>query len=187
MPRAIQFVDSGDTLEVREGGIVNLDGGSLDAAGEPLIPPPAGTPDLYVLTTNANEPGGVAWQATGAFEQTTITFEPPDVEESYTKTFGTITRGSLVMAAFLWVDTPSDAASSGTISLTGDDWSIFLLDNAPSADIYGGANPRVIQMLIGGPGVVSDDETVSLVWTPGDTPGVTAPVTRATMLTLPLF
>jgi hypothetical protein len=97
----------------------------------------------------------------------------------------TLNAGQLILAATLWVDTPSDSASSGTFTVSGDPSGVFNVNVAPSSDLYGGgSNPTNVSLLPQSrPQVVSYAETVTLVWTPGGSPGATIPKIRIRLMT----
>ncbi len=117
-----------------------------------------------------------------------ITYSPPVVGAASSVVLCTLNGGQLILAAFLWVDVPSDAASTGTFTVTGDTSGVFSVLVSPSADLYGGANPNVAALLVlGRAQVVSVNETVTLVWTPGVTPGATRPRVRVQLLTEQIF
>jgi hypothetical protein len=106
----------------------------------------------------------------------TFTWTPKAANVADSIFWVTLQKGQLIEQAWLWIDQPSDNGSSGTIGCSGDTYSVFLMGFPVSGDLYGGSNPSVVFLLNNNHAqVVSATESVSLTWTPGGNPGVTAP------------
>jgi hypothetical protein len=182
----VRLGSSNDILQVDAGGAIMLNGGEIRSGVTRIIPPPLGTPDGYAPITAANAPGGVLYQATPVLA--IVTFKPTAVGSSYTKQLAIIAKGEVVVSGWAFIDTTSDNGSTGAITVTGDTWSLLAVNFAPSGDLYGGANTVAVNLLASGQEqLASSSETITLVWTPGMTPGATAPSVRFALLTQQMF
>jgi hypothetical protein len=100
-----------------------------------------------------------------------------------------VQAGQVIVAAFLWVDRPSDNGSSGVISVGGDASTMFSCSIAPEGSTYGPGLLHGASVLAGSDTVrlCQAGENVSMVWTPGGGPGSTSPVLRLAILTQQVF
>jgi hypothetical protein len=115
-------------------------------------------------------------------------YAPPSVGVAFSVQLCTLNAGQMILAAWLWVDLPSDSGSSGTFAVTGDTSGVFSLSASPSSDLFGGSNPNVVSFLPQSkPQVASVNETVTLTWTPGGSPGATSPKIRIRLVTEQVF
>jgi hypothetical protein len=118
----------------------------------------------------------------------TFTWTPKAANVADSVPWLTLQKGQLVQEAWLWVDQPSDNGSSGQINCSGDTYGVFLMGFPVSGDLYGGANASVVFLLNNNHSqVVSATETVNLTWTPGGSPGNTAPRFILKVVTEQLF
>jgi hypothetical protein len=118
----------------------------------------------------------------------TFTWTPKGMNQADSIPWLTLQKGQLVTDAWLWVDQPSDNGSSGQVGVSGDTYSIFALANQVGGDLFGGANPSVTDLLNGNHSqVVSAACAIALTWTPGGSPGATAPRFILKVVTEQLF
>jgi hypothetical protein len=119
---------------------------------------------------------------------TTLTWSPKAVGSSDSVQLATLQKGQLVLEAWLWVDLPSDSGSSGQVGLSGDTFSLFALSSTVSSDLYSDQLGRAIFFLNNQHSqVATAAQTVTLTWTPGGSPGATAPRFIVRLITEQLF
>jgi hypothetical protein len=117
-----------------------------------------------------------------------VAYSPQSVAVGETKQIFTVAAGAVIIAGALWVDQGTDVGSTGTLTITGDSQSMFTLNLAPTSDAYGPGQSQGIRFSRGtGWEINQGAETVSILWTPGGSPGVTPPKIRIGVLTEQFF
>jgi hypothetical protein len=118
-----------------------------------------------------------------------VSFSPTSPGVAQSSVAFQVQAGQVIVAAYLWVDTPSANGSSGMVSVSGDTSTMFSCSVAPEGSTYGPGLLRGVTILAGSDTVriCQANETVSIVWTPNGSPGAVSPVFRLAVLTQQVF